>query len=312
MATSNRDVPKELKQFHGIFSKLSHRTGWGNFSSVFDDFLTMSVCALSVGRMEKQYLQVVEKYSKNEIQIFVELFAEMINVLQTNIVLPYSTGYWYDFFGDYYQFISSNYQKSGLGQYFTPPNVCDMMARITIAIPKDKPEHELRINEPCAGSGRMILAAGGIVPKANFYAADLDRTCVKMTALNMLFHNLKGEVVCKNSLDPSSYFFGYRVNRYLHLGLPLIEPLQKEQSFEWQMWQQRLQTLNNKEAIELARKEKELAEQKAKQALEAAKGTLFEEMHQEFANTIKAPKPKKKAVKKKLESNVIHQQTTLF
>lgn len=312
MATSNRDVPKELKQFHGIFSKLSHRTGWGNFSSVFDDFLTMSVCALSAGRMEEQYLQIVGKYSKKEIQVFVELFAEMINVLQTNIVLPYSTGYWYDFFGDYYQFISSNYQKSGLGQYFTPPHVCDMMARITIGT-SDKPEHEVRISEPCAGSGRMILAAGGIVPKANFYAADLDRTCVKMTALNMLFHNLKGEVVCKNSLDPDSYFFGYRVNRYLHLGLPLIEPLQKEQSFEWQMWQYRLQTLNREKAIELAKQEKEEAEKRAAEAMKAAKGTLFEEMHQEFAKAVQKPKKtKKRAVKKseKIEAEIT--QTTLF
>lgn len=313
MASSIRDIPKELKQFHRIFEKLQHRTGWGSFGSVFDDFLTISVCALSAGRMEEQYFEVIGRYNKNEIKVLVELFSEMINVLQKTIILPYSTGMWYDFFGDYYMFIASNYQKSNLGQFFSPPPICDMMARMIIGKSDDN-QNSVKMADPSGcGSGRMILAAGAINPKSFYCGVDLDRTCVKMTALNMLFHNLKGEVSCKNGLDPEDYRFGYRINKYLYLGIPLIEPMPREQSFEIQMWQQRLKTLNKEKAIELARKEQEEAQKRAAEAMEAAKGTLFEEMHQEFSKAVQQPKKtKKQAAKKQSKNTIIHQQTTLF
>lgn len=83
------------------------------------------------------------------------------------------------------------------GQFFTPEHICDFMARI--ADPKDE-----SINDPCCGSGRLLLAGLKVARESGndpvIYANDLSYTCSQMCLMNLLFNSAGGEVSCGNSL----------------------------------------------------------------------------------------------------------------
>lgn len=94
------------------------------------------------------------------------------------------------------------------GQFFTPQEVCDMMAVMTYG---DGLEDGKSVNDPACGSGRMLLAMAKRNRRLKFYGADNDLTCVKMAALNMLVNSMKGEVAWMNTLSMEHYR-SYHIN----------------------------------------------------------------------------------------------------
>ncbi|WP_295438625.1 N-6 DNA methylase, partial [Thiolapillus sp.] len=96
-----------------------------------------------------------------------------------------------DLFGLIYMDLASRSTKSGLGQFFTPQVVTDMMAKMVghqAKLPKDR---LLTCLEPCCGSGVMLLSFArqiyadhgpGGLSRCGLYAIDLDITCCCMTA----------------------------------------------------------------------------------------------------------------------------------
>lgn len=50
------------------------------------------------------------------------------------------------------------------GQFFTPETVCQFMAQIMVPEPT---EEVFTYNDPCCGSGRMLLAMQKLAPNAN-------------------------------------------------------------------------------------------------------------------------------------------------
>lgn len=97
------------------------------------------------------------------------------------------------------------------GQFFTPDDICQMMARITEPCGGS-------INDPTCGSGRTLLAAlmasreKGVEPY--LYGNDISYTCAQMTLMNLLFNCAKGEVSCGDALlyDLSTFRF-FRIDR---------------------------------------------------------------------------------------------------
>jgi len=80
----------------------------------------------------------------------------------------------------------------------------------------------------------MLLAAYKVTgPGHECYGIDIDRTCVKMTALNLFLNGVwNGEVMCANSLQPDDFVISYRIS-FSPLGIFKIED--KEKSKLWQM-----------------------------------------------------------------------------
>ena len=115
-----------------------------------------------------------------------------------------------DFFGELYESMFLGKSKaSAMGQFFTPMPLCQAMASLL-----QSPEAKL-INEPSCGSGRNVLAHWQSADKSKlitYRCEDLDPTSVKMCTLNMMINGMYGTVVCHDSLDPSSFHFGYAVN----------------------------------------------------------------------------------------------------
>jgi type I restriction enzyme M protein len=170
-------------------------------------------------------------------------------------------GQWCDALGDVYMELSSVYKSQAMGQYFTPSNVCDMMALITGCQGTCN-----RILDPTCGSGRMLLAHHAKFPGNFYFGEDLDFLCTKMALLNFCVNGVQGEVVHHNALtEPDSFRHAYRIT--LHRGLPIVTELkQAEESYVCRFWMQRLQEVQKtnqdngeegeKAAREMIRKER--------------------------------------------------------
>ncbi|WP_298119369.1 N-6 DNA methylase [Flavobacterium sp.] len=197
----NRDVPKELKIFNSLFYEFHYKF---DLSQIFDDLLTMIICAMGHQTQEDLYLQTIKKYNRQEIDIFCKLFGELMKIYNQNKTF----GIWCDPLGDYYECLASNYKKSSFGQFFTPRPICDFMAKILF----DSNDWGKTMNEPTCGSGRMILAANQHC-KGNYYVCeDLDPICCKMTAINLCFHEIRAEIHCHDALMMNNYRFSLVTN----------------------------------------------------------------------------------------------------
>lgn len=197
----NRDVPKELKIFNSLFFEFKYKF---DLNIVFDDLLTIIICCLGRGTQEKIYFKTIAKYSKDELNIFVKLFGELLKIYEFNLKI----GDWCDPLGDYYESLAGNYKKSNFGQFFTPKPLCNLMSEFII----NPNEWGKNINEPACGSGRMVLAANQKA-KGNYYICeDLDPICCKMTAINLCMHEIRAEIHCHNALTKSNTRFSLAIN----------------------------------------------------------------------------------------------------
>lgn len=180
----------DFSSFEKIAFKLAYRHSLPN---VFNDFLDMVICALSGGRMEPEYQSLIERYDIEETNLFSELFSKLV-ILMDDEGAGYS-----DVLGEFFMI----HITRGLnGQYFTPQPVTDMMAMIS----GGHQANNKTVCDPACGSGRTLLSAAKVMGKDNlFYAADLDKTCVKMAAINFCLNGLCGQLAHMNTLSYELY-----------------------------------------------------------------------------------------------------------
>lgn len=173
----------------------------------FRDFITMSRCALSFGRMEKEYLRNVEQY-KNKADRFAEAFAIVIDTPEKDLL------------GDVFQ---GGVTFGENGQFFTPDGICNLMTRMTpLELREDRP---IYVNDPACGSGRMMLnsvdnAIGeGGIPAIVAILNDVDSRCVDMAAINMWMkcvssqHSVRAYVTHSNTLTLETWR-GFYVSKF--------------------------------------------------------------------------------------------------
>lgn len=162
------------------------------YSTTFSDFLTMCVCALSVGRMEKQYLQTIKPYvtkhkqGSRAVDDLAHAFGELVQAMETTES---------DILGDMFQGAITYGEH---GQFFTPEPVTDLMASLTL--PDNLPENPT-IHDPACGSGRTLLSASKHIGRCRLYGTDVDIRCVHMTAINLMLNGRTGYVVHGNTLS---------------------------------------------------------------------------------------------------------------
>lgn len=161
-----------------------------NTHDVFRDWLDLMVYALQ--RDDDNYLKVVRRYrndkpqGEREIDHFANAFCLLLkHMQQTNE----------EVLGELY--MQWNISNKYRGQFFTPKNVARMMAQIT--------QPAGSISDPACGSGIMLVESIKTMTNEHldevvFVGQDLDLTCVKMTALNLLFFNVNGYVVQGDTL----------------------------------------------------------------------------------------------------------------
>lgn len=98
-----------------------------------------------------------------------------------------------DLFGDAYEYLMTMYAskagKSG-GEFFTPQEVGELLARIVIM---DKKEIK-NVYDPCCGSGGLLLKFAKILGKDNikegFYGQEVNLTTYNLARINMFLHDI--------------------------------------------------------------------------------------------------------------------------
>ena len=100
---------------------------------------------------EETYLQIINKYNKQEQQIFPKLLAYTVLALEEN---PEQ-----DFLGDIYTELGLNSKEHR--QIFTPYNVCYLMAEITFGdlVAQVEEKGFVEIHDCCCGAGATLIAA---------------------------------------------------------------------------------------------------------------------------------------------------------
>lgn len=143
-------------EFKNAYDKLCY---FHDRLTVFSDFIRM--CAISIYNsfanneiLESDYLKTINSYSKNEQELFVKMFGELILMYEKNNTIV-------DILGPLYMNMSS--KDRNLGQVFTPEHIAKLMAKITITDvdlfkEKIKQNGYITIMDPTCGSGRSYIS----------------------------------------------------------------------------------------------------------------------------------------------------------
>lgn len=169
------NVKAHYKTIVGMFEKL---TGSRSMWTTFQDCIEMIALSIQNSsevfpdryeKHEKRYLDIANQYSKKEMNTIVEIFAEIIKMLEEN---PYQ-----DLLGDLY--MQLNMGSSAMGQYFTPYNISEMMARCAFDSELIKQEINakgyIKIAEPCIGGGANII---GYLNSLNDNGINYQQKCI--------------------------------------------------------------------------------------------------------------------------------------
>ena len=165
---------------------------------IFTDFCQMSAISLYQPfardeALEKEYLQIVAKYDKKDVDIFPKLLSLVVMALSDRMG---------DFLGECFAALdlSSKYK----GQFFTPYHISKFMASI---LGENSKEHE-GLSEPACGAGGMIIARADVLRElgVNYQqvmevqAVDIDSLCVNMCYIQLTLLHISAEVIHGNSL----------------------------------------------------------------------------------------------------------------
>lgn len=162
------------------------------------------------------------RYTKEQNVEFFKMMRQWLAVMKKAL----ETREWYDPWGDLFMALTP--KGGSRGQFFTPTDICDLMAEISDPA-NTEPTHvcggfgkRVTVSDCACGSGRNLLAAHAKFIKAKarkpyLVGEDIDLDCCRMTAVNMMAHGCFGEVICHNTLtQPNKLIVGYLVNEAMY------------------------------------------------------------------------------------------------
>lgn len=153
---------------------------------------------------EKEYLRIINSYSKKEQKLFPQMFALIVEELEQN---PNQ-----DLLGELYMLL--NISNKNAGQFFTPYDICKVMSSVTFnrkELGKTVHKEDYASVYDCAcGAGATLISASEqckeMFKKYNyqnhvyFVGQDVDITCVYMCYIQLALHGLAGYVIHGNTL----------------------------------------------------------------------------------------------------------------
>jgi type I restriction-modification system DNA methylase subunit len=223
-------MKKQTETFESLIKAMEYRY---DLRTVFDDFLTLTLCAFSqnpltgVSHDEDLYMATIAKYKDDELR---HNIPKMLACLTLEMEAQMDSGEGNDVLGSFYE---KNLYRKGASQYFTPWPVCMFMAQIAHSDELDEPNKERkRILDTSCGSGRLLMTGSIVQGKQHeYYGIDTDHTCVKMTVLNLFLNGVfHGEVMCADALRNDDFRGSYKLS-FLPFGIFRIT--EKEKSRLW-------------------------------------------------------------------------------
>lgn len=182
---------------------------------VYCDFLEMAAIAISnrcdyVHRDEREarYLQIAGEYSSEKLGRFCSMLACVIQACSLSEEEPK------DFLGEIYHELEVH--NKWKGQFFTPIHICSFMAELQMADAEKTLDTQpyVTVNDPCCGSGAMLLGYAGAIKrhkldyqtKMRAVAVDIDLKCVHMAYIQTSLYNIPAVVIHGNSLTVEEWF----------------------------------------------------------------------------------------------------------
>lgn len=181
---------------------------------------------------EKEYLRIINKYEEDERNLFSKILVALVNEYE-KAKEPI------DILGDIYENLELT--KKGSAQFFTPLEVCKVMAKITI----NKEENEksikdngyINVSDPACGSGRNLYTAYNELLDSNIsnnnillVGDDIDLTCCCMTYIQLSLMGANAIVNHQDTLSMNRYDTFYTIS-YL-INKELQEKLSKEKQID--------------------------------------------------------------------------------
>lgn len=184
-------------------------------SEVFAAFCKLAACAFSVGEREPEYLAELKRWPKDAAKQFAEALGALTLEMEDK---PFR-----DLLGDVHMEHLGNGGGSWSGEFYTPHEICDMMARVTMGsspVPKNGP---ITVCEPATGAGRMILSVAKTLPpvdvkRLRVQAIDVSELACHMTLINTTLWGIPTVVLHGNALS------GQLWSRWVNVPMRMFEP----------------------------------------------------------------------------------------
>lgn len=187
------DEIRSLGQYHGL-------------NNVFTTFLELTALCLSIetdpmtcSERKQRYEEIMKTLDEQATTAYARMAADLFMAVQMSMEAPY------DILGSI--FMDLRLSNEWNGQFFTPDNVCRMMAMM--AGVDHLPEKGCAtINEPTCGSGAMVLGAVYAMNQRNqdfqrhalFIAQDIDIRCVWMAYIQLWMYQIPAVVIHGDTL----------------------------------------------------------------------------------------------------------------
>lgn len=166
--------------------------GWTHDLRTFDLALDLwTACLDRCQGGEEEYLRISKDVPPQALRAISRGFGVLLQHF-------YVEGGYFDLLGAVYMEVRSTWAGTKLGQFFTPWDLCLMMARMQLDGPdleeKIRTRSEITVCDPACGSGAMLLATKATVAALHgrsatrilrLHGQDIDGTCCKMARLQI-------------------------------------------------------------------------------------------------------------------------------
>lgn len=246
-----------------IVKKMKSLSPVHSLHRVFRDFTTLAACSISNTidkdnwkRREDMYMRTIERYSKDESN----LFAEMLGAL--TIGLTYKMG---DLLGETYMDLGIS--NDDAGQFFTSYEVAKLLAETTIddSIMDIKKHGYITVNDPAVGGGVTIIAMAEALHKRGYnyqqcmkvVCNDIDHDLVRLCYVQLSLLGIDAVVMQGDSLAykfNDTYYTPMHVMNYAReqegrKSQEIIEKVRKVVKFEAEPKEKPVETVQGQMSI---------------------------------------------------------------
>lgn len=190
--------------------RLGHsRSYWQVFSDLIEVAAIMLSNAVDLrqrDQREQRYMEVIRGYRREEIDLMAQAFGHIVLALESG---PH------DVLGRVFHDLELHNKWNG--QFFSPYNLCQGIAQMTVGGPEDRDRLNDQISEkgfitvlePACGSGAMVIALAEAMQNAgrnyqqtmHVRAIDVDLKCVHMAYIQLSLLYVPAEIIHGNTLS---------------------------------------------------------------------------------------------------------------
>lgn len=197
-----------VKLFDRIDQSVPRWQTWADFVSLAAIAISNTVDKRHAAEREKQYVSIAGKYRSSDMQVFAEIFAEVVQGMENN---PDQ-----DMLGEMYMALGLGNDHSG--QFFTPYDVCRAMSKMVnsdVFVEKIEQTGWICVNDPACGAGALLVSFAneclekGINYQTSvlFVAQDIDFVVGCMCYIQLSLLGCPGYVVIGDSIcHPSTSY----------------------------------------------------------------------------------------------------------